>query len=232
VAKLQKSRCVLSDREILHLFVEFQGACVHVYIIINYSRSCISTPLGVPQYGRGRGGARFHVQNVLGAKNSIKLEATVIFSRILRHWFYNFEEAITGEIHLSGVSHSVTYFVKPFSSPNPCNPAPGPKQPTLQWVQGCFARETATGPWYWPFTSKSRVRMNRVILPPLPSGNIPGTHFCWRLGRHRGHSAAGRIMSMKNSSDTIGNRSRDLPVCSSVPQPLHQRLICTVRTLN
>ena len=28
---------------------------------------------------------------------------------------------------------------------------------------------------------------------------------------------AGRIMSLKNSSDTIGNRTRDLPVCSVVP---------------
>ena len=26
-------------------------------------------------------------------------------------------------------------------------------------------------------------------------------------------------MSMKNSSDTIGNRNRDLPTCSAVPQP-------------
>jgi len=26
-------------------------------------------------------------------------------------------------------------------------------------------------------------------------------------------------MSMKNSIDIIGNRTRDLPVCSSVPQP-------------
>jgi hypothetical protein len=26
---------------------------------------------------------------------------------------------------------------------------------------------------------------------------------------------------MKNSKDTIGNRSRDLPACSAVPQPLH-----------
>ena len=26
-------------------------------------------------------------------------------------------------------------------------------------------------------------------------------------------------MSMKNSSDTIGNRNRDLPICSAVPQP-------------
>jgi hypothetical protein len=31
-------------------------------------------------------------------------------------------------------------------------------------------------------------------------------------------------MSMKNVIDTIGNRSRDLPVCSTVPQPLrHQQ---------
>jgi hypothetical protein len=34
-----------------------------------------------------------------------------------------------------------------------------------------------------------------------------------------GHSAAGRIMSMKNSNDIIENRTRDLPVCSAVPQP-------------
>jgi hypothetical protein len=26
-------------------------------------------------------------------------------------------------------------------------------------------------------------------------------------------------MSMKNSNDTIGNRTRDLPACSAVPQP-------------
>jgi hypothetical protein len=32
-------------------------------------------------------------------------------------------------------------------------------------------------------------------------------------------SSAGRIMSMKNSSDIIENRTRDLPVCSAVPQP-------------
>jgi hypothetical protein len=32
------------------------------------------------------------------------------------------------------------------------------------------------------------------------------------------------IMSMKNSNDTIGNRFRDLPVCSAVPQPLRHRV--------
>ena len=35
----------------------------------------------------------------------------------------------------------------------------------------------------------------------------------------QGHSAAGRIMSIKNFNDTIGNRTRDLPACTAVPQP-------------
>jgi hypothetical protein len=56
--------------------------------------------------------------------------------------------------------------------------------------------------------------------PPLPPGNILGTHFCERLSRPQGHSAAGRIMSMIKSSVTIGNWTCDLPVCSAVPQPL------------
>ena len=53
--------------------------------------------------------------------------------------------------------------------------------------------------------------------PPLPPGNTPGTHFYYRLSRPQVHSATGRIMSLKNSNDTIGNRTRDLPVCSVVP---------------
>jgi hypothetical protein len=35
----------------------------------------------------------------------------------------------------------------------------------------------------------------------------------------QGHSAAGRIRSIKKSNDLIGNRTRDLPACSIVPQP-------------
>ena len=46
--------------------------------------------------------------------------------------------------------------------------------------------------------------------------NTPGTHFCWRLSRPQDHSTKGRIMSLENSNDTIGNRTRDLPVCSVV----------------
>ena len=48
--------------------------------------------------------------------------------------------------------------------------------------------------------------------PPLPPGNTPGTHFYWRLSRSQGHSAIGKIMSMKNSNDAIWNRTSDLPI--------------------
>jgi hypothetical protein len=57
----------------------------------------------------------------------------------------------------------------------------------------------------------SAVRTGR-LYPPV---NIPGTHFCYRLSRPQSDSATGRIMSMKNTNDTIANRTRDLPACSS-----------------
>jgi len=41
-------------------------------------------------------------------------------------------------------------------------------------------------------------------------GNVPGTHFCY---------VSATITPMKNSSDTIGHRTRDLLVCSAVPKP-------------
>jgi hypothetical protein len=54
---------------------------------------------------------------------------------------------------------------------------------------------------------------------PLPPRKIPGTHFCLRLSRPQGHSAAGRIRSIEKCNDLIGNRTRDLEACSIVPQP-------------
>jgi hypothetical protein len=81
--------------------------------------------------------------------------------------------------------------------------------------------------------------------PPLPPGNNAGTYFCERLSLSWDHSVAGRIMSLKNSNDSVRNRSRDLPVCSAVPQPLRQgmpqpmccrvpqyRFMCTVYFLS
>ena len=52
--------------------------------------------------------------------------------------------------------------------------------------------------------------------PPLAPRNNPGIQFCQRLSQHQGLSAAGRITLMKHINDTIGNRNRDLPVCSMV----------------
>ena len=68
------------------------------------------------------------------------------------------------------------------------------------------------------FRDSRHVKVVRLALSTCrlyPPGNIPGTHFCYRLSRPQGHSAAGNIMSMKYS----GNRTRNLPACSTVPQP-------------
>jgi len=51
-----------------------------------------------------------------------------------------------------------------------------------------------------------------------PPGNIPGTHFCYKLSQPQGRSATGRIMSMKTSNAIIRNGTRDLPACSAVSQ--------------
>ena len=50
-------------------------------------------------------------------------------------------------------------------------------------------------------------------------GNTAGTHFSYSL------SAFGNILSMGNSNDTIGNRTRDLPACSAVPHRLRRNVI-------
>jgi hypothetical protein len=53
-----------------------------------------------------------------------------------------------------------------------------------------------------------------------PTGSSPGIHFCYRLSRPQGHSAGGRNMPVRILNDTSGNRTRDLPSCSAVPQPV------------
>jgi hypothetical protein len=63
----------------------------------------------------------------------------------------------------------------------------------------------------------------------ISPGNIPCTQFCLRLSRLQDNSAAGRIMSKKNSNDTIGNWTRDLPACNAVSQPTV--CVITVRSL-
>jgi hypothetical protein len=68
------------------------------------------------------------------------------------------------------------------------------------------------GGWGFQISRQSSHEGGKIVSPtrrsPLPSGIIPGTHFCLRLGQSQDHSAAGRIMPLKNSSDAIGNRTR------------------------
>jgi hypothetical protein len=51
-------------------------------------------------------------------------------------------------------------------------------------------------------------------LPPLPWYS-----FLLEADFTSSHGTAGRIKSMKNTNNTIGNRNLTLPACSAVPQP-------------
>jgi hypothetical protein len=76
--------------------------------------------------------------------------------------------------------------------------------------------------WGSQISRQSAHESGKVVSPThgphLPPGDIPGTHFFYTLSRPQCHSASERIMSMKNFNDTIGNRTRDLPASSAVPQ--------------
>jgi hypothetical protein len=61
----------------------------------------------------------------------------------------------------------------------------------------------------------SALRVGRPFAPR----KIPGTQFCYRLSVPQDHCAAGSIRSIEKWNDLIGNRTRDLPACSIVPQP-------------
>jgi hypothetical protein len=68
------------------------------------------------------------------------------------------------------------------------------------------------------------VAVSLTRLPPFTPSTISGTHFCYRLSRHQGHTAAGRIRSIEKSSDLIGNQTRDLQACSKYLNQLRYRV--------
>ena len=74
------------------------------------------------------------------------------------------------------------------------------------------------GDWGSQISCQSAHEFGKVVNathpPPLPPGNIPGTHLLeaeWTPGPECGRKDI--------SHDTIGTRNRDLPACSTVPQP-------------
>jgi hypothetical protein len=87
----------------------------------------------------------------------------------------------------------------------------------LEWSRGY---QEVKDPRFHDSRNMKVVRLSAVRTGRLyPPGNIPGTHFCLRLSRPQRHIAARKIMWMKNSNNTIGNRTRDIPACSAVPRP-------------
>jgi hypothetical protein len=54
---------------------------------------------------------------------------------------------------------------------------------------------------------------------PLPPGRFLVLISVKSLSRPQGHSTAGRIRPTERSNDLIGNRNRELPAFSIVPQP-------------
>jgi hypothetical protein len=69
---------------------------------------------------------------------------------------------------------------------------------------------------------------HRPPLPPRPSLNVPGNHFCYCLDRTHGPSAPRRIKSVKNPNNTIGNRTRDIPASGTVPYKLRHRKLVNI----
>jgi hypothetical protein len=73
---------------------------------------------------------------------------------------------------------------------------------------------------FWTVGSHMAVKCSMLTRRPLLScRKICGAHFCQKLIQLQDHSAAGRIMYIDKQNYLIGNRTRDFPTCSIVPQP-------------
>jgi hypothetical protein len=61
-------------------------------------------------------------------------------------------------------------------------------------------------------------KVSTTHRPPLPPRRYSYCSFLLKLESIQAPQC-GRIKSLKNPNDPIGNRARDLPACSTVPQP-------------
>ena len=74
-------------------------------------------------------------------------------------------------------------------------------------------------PWGFHEVQAPRFRGSRHVKVVSPRNRPPLLISVKSLSQLQCHSADERFMSMKNSSDTIRNRNRDLPACNALPQP-------------
>ena len=72
--------------------------------------------------------------------------------------------------------------------------------------------------------------MKVVSLSALRTRRLYPQEIFLVLSQPQSHTAAGRIMSMKNFIDTIGNRTRDLPACRAMPQPTAPPAACPTQS--
>ena len=95
-------------------------------------------------------------------------------------------------------------------------------------MPSCVRRpeEALEAAWVWGSQNyKTIITWRWQGCQPPPPENIPGAHFCWRLSRSQGDSAAGRIKSKENPNDPIGNETRAVAqTIAPPPTPLSWRL--------
>jgi hypothetical protein len=65
------------------------------------------------------------------------------------------------------------------------------------------------------FQDNGHLKLSAICTGRLyPQGNIPGTHFCLEV------ESAPESQCGRKDYDTLENRTRDLPTCSALPQPI------------
>jgi hypothetical protein len=85
--------------------------------------------------------------------------------------------------------------------------------------------QTLSVPESWgSHISKYSAHEGGKVVSPMHRPPLPPTKYSWysfplEAESPQGHSEVRKIMSIKNSNDTIGNRTRDLPACSAAPHP-------------
>ena len=121
--------------------------------------------------------------------------------------------------------HTQTHHTQQDSSGRVINPKKMPLHDNKQHSQQTDSHATSG---IRPQTHALECAATGIVTSRLyPPGNILGTRFSQRMSRLQIHSTATRIMSIFKSNVNIGNRTRNLPVCSTVPPPtapLHIRM--------